>query len=51
MSTEIKTKETDSQQAGTVPNLGGPTSSYLAVQEIIDNRIWAQRYQDLNGGA
>ena len=50
MTTEIKTKENDSQTVGTAPNLGGPTSSYLAVTEILDNRTWAQRYQDLNRG-
>ena len=48
--TDIKTKEKPSQTSGLGSNLGGPTSSYLAVTEILDNRTWAQRYQDLNGG-
>lgn len=40
-----------SQQMGTAPNLGGPTSIYLADPEKENNRNWADRYLELNQGA
>ena len=51
MATKIKTEKETSQQVGTVPNLGGPTTTILANQEILINRSWAQRYEELNRGA
>ena len=61
MITEIEKKEHTSQEVGTAPNLGGPTSTYLdsPVFGIIPDfetfktelKAWADRYTALNEGA
>lgn len=51
MTTEINNQDGPTQRADARPNLGGPTSNYLADREIKINRAWADRYEKLNGGA
>ena len=57
MITEIEQREHTSQQVATAPNLGGPTSNYLATDENGINpdfeelKAWADRYTHLNKGA
>lgn len=52
---EIKAKKEPSQQLGAGPYLGGPTFNPLDNAENINNlsdwKNWADRYNDLNGGA
>lgn len=53
MITEIERKNNTSQEDGTAPNLGGPTSTYLADTKpgINDElRAWAHRFIELNQG-